>query len=305
MGSWSQSLALAAVAGWAGSTLLLSRVTWFARRPLGERLRRHVPGAPPPTRTGLLSVESFRDALGPVARFVGERLARAAGIGEDLALRLERIHSPLDPTTFRVRQMGWAAVGLAGGVIIAAAVADSAPIVALIFLLGGPLLAFLIVEQQLAAASAERQRRLFLELPVVAEQLGMLLGAGYSLGAALNRIAQRGSGVIANDLRVATGRIRQGLTEVQALREWADVADVTALHRLVSVLALNRQAGDLGRLISEEARAIRREVQRQLIEQIERRAQQVWIPVTVATLVPGAIVLAVPFFDALRQFSTI
>ena len=69
------------------------------------------------------------------------------------------------------------------------------------------------------------------------------------------------------------------------------------------MLALNRQAGDLGRLISEEARAIRRDVQRELVERIERREQQVWIPVTVATLVPGVIFLAVPFIEAMRLFA--
>jgi tight adherence protein C len=98
--------------------------------------------------------------------------------------------------------------------------------------------------------------------------------------------------------------VRQGLTEVEALREWADVADVDALRRLVGVLALNRQAGDLGRLIGDEARAIRRDVHRELIETIERRGQQVWVPVTVAALVPGVIFLAVPFVEALRLFST-
>jgi hypothetical protein len=99
------------------------------------------------------------------------------------------------------------------------------------------------------------------------------------------------------------GRIRQGLSETEALREWATVADVDALHRLVGVLALNRQSGDLGRLIGEEARAIRRDVHRELIETIERRGQQVWIPVTVAALVPGVIFLAVPFIDALSLFA--
>ena len=76
-----------------------------------------------------------------------------------------------------------------------------------------------------------------------------------------------------------------------------------ALDRLVSVLALNRQAGDLGRLIGDEARSIRRDVHRELVETIERRGQQVWIPVTVATLVPGVIFLAVPFVEALRLFA--
>ena len=82
------------------------------------------------------------------------------------------------------------------------------------------------------------------------------------------------------------------------------MADVDALRRLVGVLAFNRQAGDLGRLIGDEARAIRRDVHRELIETIERRGQQVWVPVTVAALVPGVIFLAVPFIEALRLFST-
>jgi tight adherence protein C len=130
------------------------------------------------------------------------------------------------------------------------------------------------------------------------------VGAGFSLGAALNRLAARGTGACAQDLARVCGRIRQGLSEIDALREWAVTADVDALTRLVAVLALNREAGDLGRLVAEEARGIRRDVQRELIEQIERRAQQVWIPVTVATLVPGAVLLAVPFIEALRLFSS-
>ena len=74
-------------------------------------------------------------------------------------------------------------------------------------------------------------------------------------------------------------RIRQGLSEVEALREWARRADIDPLYRLVSVLSLNREASDLGRLISEEARSMRRDAQRELVEAIERRSQQVWIPV--------------------------
>jgi Flp pilus assembly protein TadB len=98
-------------------------------------------------------------------------------------------------------------------------------------------------------------------------------------------------------------RIRHGLSELDALREWADRAGVDALDRLVHVLALNHETGDLGRLISEEARTLRRDAQRELSETIERRGQQVWIPVTVATLVPGVLFLAVPFIEAMRLFS--
>ena len=178
------------------------------------------------------------------------------------------------------------------------------PVIAVLFLLGAPLLAFLVLEQQVARASARWQQQVLAELPIVTEQLGMLLGAGYSLASALNRLARRGSGACATDLARVCGRIRQGLGEQAALVEWAELVDVEALDRLVSVLALNRQAADLGRLITEEARAMRRDAQRRLIETIERRAQQVWVPVTVATLVPGVLFLVVPSSQAMRLFTT-
>jgi len=288
-----------------GATLVLSELRWFSRQPLVERLRPYGPGASGDGRSsgGILSVDSFREVIGPLARQLGEHLAALLGVSEDLSVRLVRVHSPMEPTEFRVRQMGWTAVGLGAGALVA--VATSPPLaIALLLVVGSPALAFLIVEQQLAQQSDRWKRRIFLELPVLSEQLGMLLGAGYSLGSALNRLAARGSGACAQDLAGVCGRIRQGLSEVEALREWSEIADVDALARLVGVLSLNREAGDLGRLVADEARSIRREVQRELIEQIERRAQQVWIPVTVATLVPGALLLAVPFFEALRLFSS-
>jgi len=129
------------------------------------------------------------------------------------------------------------------------------------------------------------------------------MGAGFSMGWALNRLAKRGTGACGMDLRRVVSRVRQGLSEADALREWALIADVAALHRLVSVLALNREGGDLGRMIADEARAIRRDAHRELIERIERRGEQVWIPVTVATLLPGVIFIAVPFVQALSLFS--
>ena len=295
---------IAALAFWAGAALVLSRHRWFARRSLADRLRPYEPGglATAAGGHGMLSVDSFADVVAPLARTVGERVARLVGINEELAVRLERVHSDLDPTAFRVRQLGWTAVGAVGGVLAAMAIRPPA-VVLLLFLVGAPALSFLFIEQQLAMESDRRKRRLFLELPVVSEQLGMLLSAGFSLGAAVQRLATRGQGVSGQDLRRVVGRIRHGVTEVEALREWAAVADLDALTRLVAVLALNREAGDLGRLIAEEARSIRREVQRGLIEQIERRSQQVWIPVTVAALVPGAIFIAIPFLEALRVFS--
>ena len=297
---------LVAVSGlvlWVGATLLISTTRWFSRVSLAERLRPYSTGGMVGGRhAGALSVESFREAVAPLSRAVGERLARILGIGEELEVRLSRIHAPLDATTFRVRQAGYAlaAVGLACLVVLGAA--PPLPI-ALLFLAGAPLLAFLVLEQRLAVASRAWQRRVFLELPVVTEQLAMLLSAGYSLSAAMQRVATRGHGACARDLARVLSRMRQGLSDIDALKEWTAVVKVDAADRLVPVLALNREAGDLGRLLSEEARGIRRDVHRELTETAERRGQQVWIPVTVATLLPGVVFLAVPFMAALRLFA--
>jgi len=298
-----RAVAVAGLASFVGWLLVLAEVPWFRRRSLVQRIAPYVAGgAGSRPETPLRSANSWRELAEPLARQVGGRLASAFGVAEPLSRRLRRVHSPLDVTEFRMRQLAWAGAGLGVGTAVAFGLALVGPL-ALAFVVGGPLLGFLLAEQRLARDSERWKRRLSLELPVVAEQLGMLLGAGYSLSAALHRLAERGRGVCSRDLSRVCARIEVGLDESDALREWAEVADVPALYRLVSVLTLNSKAGDLGRLTSDEARSMRRELHRQVLATMDRRGQQVWIPVTVATLVPGVIFLAVPFVEALRLFS--
>ena len=299
----SRLLVVLGLAGWIGTTLLLAELRWFRRPSLTERLRPYSPGGLRSTgRGGPLSITSFRDVIAPLAQSVGDRIATVFGVSDELQTRLRRFHSPLTVAAFRTRQLGWVVAAFGVGSLIGLT-AGLPPALALLVILGAPLLAFLVVEQQAIAASAAWQRRVFLELPVITEQLGMLLSAGYSLGAALNRLARRSHGACAEDLALVCGRIRQGLTEVAALREWSDLVQIDAVERLVGVLTLNSESGDLGALISEEARSIRGDAHRELLETIERRSQQVWIPVTVATLVPGVLFMAVPFVEAMRLFT--
>ncbi len=293
-------LAFVALSAWTGSMLLLSELARFRRPDRVARIAAHLPGrldqrtAP---REGLL------DVFAPLARDLGAAVARAFGVEEDLALRLERTHSTLGPTEFRVRQVSIALAITVATVVTTMVVSPPVPLT-VIACMGAPLLALLAHEAVIAKHSDEHKRALLLELPIVSEQLGMLLSSGWSLNAAIDRIAARSGGAIALDLRRVIGRVQQGLTEEQALREWATIADVAAVDRLVSVISLHHETADLGRLITEEARATRAEAHRELIERIEKRSQQVWIPVTVATLVPGVLFLAVPFTAALRLFSS-
>jgi tight adherence protein C len=288
---------------WVGTTLLLSQWDRASRPSLANRLRPYSPaGHTAPGGPGILSVESMRDVIVPLMRAAGDRLAALAGVSEPLNLRLRRVHSPLSPAVFRMRQMTATGVAVVIGAVVATAVAPPLPL-SLLLVIGLPILTFLVIEQRLAWLSDRWKRDMAYELPVVSEQLAMLLNAGYSLGAALSRLAARGQGCVARDLAVVVNRVKQGVTENHALKEWAEVAGVEGVERLVAVLTLHSEAADLGRLVSTEARQARRDLHRRTIEAIERKAQQVWVPVTVATLVPGVILLAVPFLSALRLFS--
>ena len=295
-------LVLAGLLLWAGCALLFSGVRRLSRPSLTERLRPYHPGAARTFGPSVASGSSLRHLLGPMARTFGHRLAAAFGVDEDAGARLRRIHSPVGLTAFRTRQLAWSATGFIAAVGVSVAAGLPAALSALT-VFGAPLLAFLVIEQRLADASKRWQRQVLYELPVVSEQLAMLLASGYSLGSAINRLAQRSEGSCARDLGVVANRIRQGVSEADALREWAASARVDAVDRLVAVLALNSEANDLERLVAVEARQTRRDVHRRTIELIDRRSEQVWIPVTVATLVPGVILIAVPFLAALHTFS--
>lgn len=296
-------LAIASILLFLGTTLLLSEWRWFRHRSLGTRINPYLPGGGHRLSSDMFSFDSFGELLRPAAEVVGSVAARLFGVSEELPRRLRRVHWDLDPAGFRLRQLGWAVATSLIAIAFAITVGLPGPITVMLLLLA-PLLAFLVIEQQLAKESDRWKERTFQELPIVAEQIAMLLGSGFSLGAALSRVADRGSGAIAADLTRVVGRIQQGTSETVALREWAELVDVDAVRRLVSVLALNKEAGDLGGMVATEARTSRAEAHRELLGSIERRNQQVWIPVTVATLIPGVVLMAVPFFDALKEFGT-
>jgi tight adherence protein C len=288
---------LLAVLG-AGVALALGGFRWFRLVPLPERLRPYLPATA--STPGQVSGSSAASVLVPLIRTGASRLGRTVGNSADLGRRLERAGRPVDAARFRTQQLVHVLVGLALGAMVALVLRPGA-LVATLVVLGPPVLAALLDEQQLDSAIAARRRRLQLELPVVTEQLAILIDAGYSLAAALARVGRRGEGIAAGDLVVVGRRIRQGLSVSDALDEWAARHDLDAVRRLVGVLALHRDAGDLGHLVAGEARAMRSEEHRALLERIERRSQLVWIPVTVATLVPGLLFLAVPFVSALSR----
>ncbi|MFV0317951.1 MAG: type II secretion system F family protein [Microthrixaceae bacterium] len=245
---------------------------------------------------------SVQAVLVPLAEGLGERLAHLGGIQTDIRTRLRRAGSPLEPAEFRLTQFLRALLSLAAALMVMVWLQPPAGIWVMA-LIGVPLLVVLAGEQQLETAIEGRSARLEAELPVMSEQMAVLLASGMSLGATLERICARGHGAVAQDLREVQLSVRQGSSEIDALRAWADLARSPGVEHLVGVLCMHRDATDLGALLATEARSIRADAHRRTIESIERRAQLVWIPVTVATLVPGLILIGVPFVSAMSRIT--
>lgn len=295
----SRLLVAAGAALWIGAGLLLARWRRVGRPGYAARVSPFLQAGSSSHRGG---AALFGTGLSAFARAVGDRLTAVLGLSPDVAGRLARIHSPLDVTAFRLRQLGWSVAAVLVAVALESGMGAPA-LVGLVTVPAAGLLGYAGTDAALRRRCRVYDRRRTVEMPVIAEQLAMLVSSGYSLGTAVGRIAQRGDGACARDLRRVHARVAQGVTEQQALREWAARAASGPVERMVAVLVLSSETGDLGRLLAEEARSIRRSVQREMVEVMDRRSQQVWIPVTVAALVPGVIFLAVPFVSALRMFA--
>lgn len=288
---------LSALALTAGTALLLQELPWFRRSGLATRLAPYAPAGAARQRRASAGI---RQLLLPGVDLVAGRLSRLLGVSGDLGLRLQRAGLEDDPGDVRMRQFTRTLGAL--GIAVLVSLAWRPPLTIVVMsIVTVPVLVLLLEEHRIDAAVERRRRRLRAELPIVVEQLGLLMTAGYSLPSALQRLAERSNGVVASDLRVVERRMGHGLSANAALDEWARRSGVDAVGRLVAVLRLHGEAGDLGALISAEARSVRAEAHRELLATIERRAQLVWVPVTVATLVPGLIFLAVPFMSAMSQ----
>lgn len=283
-----------------GLAMLLAGAPWFRDRPLVDRLRPYVGGADLAGRREPGTLADVAQVLSPIARDLGARVSRSLGVTSDLSTRLARAGRDTDADSFRLRQLSHAVVALilAGAWVMAV---RPNPALCIATVAGAPVLVILGHEHALSRAGEQRRKRLAAELPILVEQLGLLVAAGFSVTGALTRLATRGNGIASQDLSRVLLRIRHGVPERTALADWSELSGIEAIGRVTAILSLHGQTADLGLLIADEARTVRAEAHRELLEAIERRSQLVWIPVTVATLVPGLIFLAVPFMSAMSQ----
>jgi tight adherence protein C len=279
-----------------GLVMLVSRVLSLRRPRLALRVLPYVRDLPqgprvlPPRHTG-----AFRALVGPALGSAADSLSRVLGGNAAIRRRLERADLPLTVHDFRVEQVLW---GLAGFGVAAAAslvVALRAPdrtlpllvLCAVAFVLG-----VLLRENRLSAQVTERERRILVEFPTVAELLALAVGAGEGPVAALDRVVTRSRGELSAELAVVLADIRTGSPVTAALDALARRSGLPVVSRFAEGMAVAIDRGTpLAGVLHAQATDVREAGRRALIESGARKEIAMMVPVVFLVL-PVTVIFA-------------
>jgi tight adherence protein C len=226
--------------------------------------------------------------FGPPVIALFARLTRAgAGRGDDKLAILLRQAGEIDrtPDEYRVRQLGEAlAVGVVSGAAVGSLV--RAPAVALLAGVAGFVVGLTRSRRRLEREVTTRAARIRLELYTVNQLLAMHVRTGAGPMQAVQRIVDRGHGVVVGELGDTLTWIRSGMGEAAAFRRAAELTPEPSATRTYQLIAAGVERGvDLaGGLLalSEDIRDARRE---QLHKDAVRRRAAMLIP-TIGILAP-------------------
>lgn len=226
--------------------------------------------------------------FGPPVRALIGRLARGVERrGDDHLARLLRQAglSDMTPDQYRVRQLADAAIAgaLSGGALL---VLTAAPVVALVAALAGATVGATRWRRRVERAVTERAARIRLELYTLNHLLAMHVRTGAGPIQAVQRLVDRGQGIVVQELAAVLAWTRRGVGEADAFRRAAELTPEPSAARTYQLLAAGVERGaDLaGALLSlsQDMRDARRE---ELHKHAVRRRAAMLVP-TIAILAP-------------------
>ncbi len=300
---------LVVAAGLGGLVLVVSSHPGLRRPRLAARLHPWVV-AHHRTSVGPVSGPARpQQALRAVLDDAGRRLQRALGDdGRDLEERLAAAGSTLTPSGFRSEQAAWAIGGFTVGVALTAVVLASGRAASPPALLGAAVLfgaVGAIARDRLLTRSVEgRRSRMVAEFPTFADLVCLAVTAGESLRGALDLVATRSDGPLAEEVRRALRQARTGLPLAEALQQSQRRIGIPAFDRFVgAALAAHERGVPLADALRAMAFDVREEQKTQVIEAAGRKQVSMLVPV-VALVLPVSILFAFyPGVLAIRQMA--
>ena len=232
---------------------LLVAVAALRARPIrfDERLAPYLT-APDPT-SGLLGETPVTSPFGVLERLVAPWVhdaARLVGrLGSptvQLARTLQRAGRRESTEQFRITQVAWGAVGLAGGTVFAlvlAATRRPSPVMLVLVVVVATVSMVVACDYRLSQQVRRREERMMLEFPTIAELLALSVGAGEGPVGALERVSRSAHGELTGELRVTLAAVRSGVPLTRALEDLADRTGVATLTRFAEGVAVAVERG--------------------------------------------------------------
>jgi tight adherence protein C len=243
--------------------------------------------------------------LGPFLRRAADRLDRLVGGSASVSRRLDRLGGTGTVDRFRVEQLAWASAGLLAGMVATVLLTVGgravAPLPGALFCLLCAVIGGVTRDRRLSHDVRVRERRMLVELPTVAELLALAVTAGDSPSGALARVAELGSGPLAQELSRMLADVRAGTSLVDALDGLAARTALPALTRFVDGLVVAVERGTpLAEVLRAQAADAREASRRELIEAGGRKEIAMLAPVVFLVLPVAILFVVFPGFYGLN-----
>jgi tight adherence protein C len=293
--AWTGAVLGAGIGG--GLVLAVTRVLSLRRPALAVRVLPYIRDLPQlhPPAVPLAPDNAFRALVGPALGSAGESLERILGGNASIRRRLERGNLSMTVQEFRVEQVLWGLAAFAGTAGLAVLVALRSPgrTVPLVVLCGVAfVVGVLLRENRLTAQVTERERRILVEFPTVAELLALAVGAGEGPVSALDRVVTRSRGELSADLGDVLADIRLGTPVSAALDALARRTGLPVVARFAEGMAVAIERGTpLAGVLHAQASDVREAGRRALIESGARKEIAMMVPVVFLVL-PVTVVFA-------------
>ncbi|WP_213813894.1 type II secretion system F family protein [Glaciihabitans sp. dw_435] len=284
-----------------GLWLLVSLTPRLRRPSLAVRIAPHVADVSVQAREMLdrrtaNPLPVFGVLLEPLLGRIRRSVTVLVGGTEVTSRRLRQAAVPISVEVFRARQLLWATVAGAGGLVIAIAIGQSrsAPIAAQVACVGVAAVGgFLARDYALQRAAAARSRRMTDELPTVLEFLTLSLSAGEGILDALRRVSRVSRGELATEISGVVGDVSTGLPLADSLTNLARQLDLAPLSRVVDQITGALERGTpLADVLRAQAQDARDEAKRELLEVSGKKEVAMLIPL-VFLILPVTIVFAI------------
>jgi tight adherence protein C len=292
--------AILGLTGGAGATLAVSRLPMLRRPSLEDRVEPYLRDTTRPSR---LLVESrtrtpfptLERLLAPVLADAVRILDRWVGGSASVRRRLDQLGDRATLEEFRAEQLVWGGLGLAAGlglVLVVEARGGAHPVALALVVLACGVLGILLRDRSLTRQVREREQRMLLEFPTIAELLALSVAAGEGASGALERVTARSSGALAEELARALADTRSGAPLLVALERLAERTSLPDLRRFVDGIVIAVERGTpLTDVLRAQAVDVREAGRRRLIESGGRREIAMMVPV-VFFLLPLTVVFA-------------